>query len=125
MASDLVSNLDSITTTLDAASGVVAYFQEDLTPNTMPTTAYVAVQIIPGGTFDGGFDDADLSFADLVLQLTSWSPVSFADAATKAQAALGALTSWSLDSGAALVREAGWRGVRFDVRFTASYDAIS
>lgn len=125
MASDLITNLDNITTTLDGATGVTAYWVGDLTPNTLPTTAYVSVQIVPGGVHAGGFADADLGFADLMLQLTSWSPVSFRDALTKAQAALGALTDWALDASAELVAEDGWRGVRFDVRFTANYDSFT
>ena len=126
MASDLAANLDSLTTTLDGASGVTAYWVVDLNPNSLPTAAYVALQTIDGGAFGGGFNDTDLSFSDLVVQLTSWSPVSFDDAFTKAQAAFDALSGWSIDTTVTPVPQSeGWRGVRFDIRFTASYDAIT
>jgi hypothetical protein len=127
MASDLVAQLDSMTTTLDAAVGVTAYWRADLNPNALPTTAYVALDLVGGGTSGGGFGDLDYSFSDLLVQMTSWSPVSFGDAATKGEAALVAIRAagWDMASAPTLEAEGGWRGVRTDVRLTAGVDALT
>lgn len=124
MAGDLATALDTLTSTLDAAVGVTAYWVSDLSPNALPTTAYVALQQIPQGALSG-FDG--LSFGDFVVQVTSYSPTSFRDALTKAQAAFAALgTEWALDSGPALhMEEDGWRACRFDIRSVAALDSFT
>ena len=71
MAGDLITELDNLTTTLDGATGVTAYWVPDLNPNDLPTTAYVALQQVPQGVLT---DFGGAGFGDFVVQVTSYSP---------------------------------------------------